>query len=224
MSQAADTNLDEELSIKKKPYITKKAWDQIEYRNELCKHRDSKEKIKQLSRDIAKDAAQDRKQSIIEQFNENPSDENKKHLWKSVKDQKRKFSPQFIKMKNKEGNHVPLTKRAEAIAEYLEQDHWNNTTDTGNPVTDAILEPNCANENPFDGEELNDALRLTKNNKQPGPDDVIMELLKWLDRDKRDKLLSSINDWWINKNAPDWLFLARIVPIYKKGDTDKASI
>ena len=71
-------------------------------------------------------------------------------------------------------------------------------------------------------DELKNALRMAKNNKQPGPDNVIMELLKWLDAQNRESLLDMLNQWWRHKNAPDELFMARVVPIYKKGDTDNA--
>ena len=50
-----------------------------------------------------------------------------------------------------------------------------------------------------------------------------MELLRWLDLQNRISLLELFNDWWRNKNAPDSLFLARVVPIFKKGDVDNAS-
>ena len=32
-----------------------------------------------------------------------------------------------------------------------------------------------------------------------------------------------INSWWTQKSAPEELFLARVAPIFKKGDTDVAS-
>ena len=54
--------------------------------------------------------------------------------------------------------------------------------------------------------QVNVALTSTKPNKQPGPDLVIMELFSWL------------NSWWSNQVAPN-VFYARVVPIYKKGDT-----
>ena len=50
-----------------------------------------------------------------------------------------------------------------------------------------------------------------------------MEFLKWLDAPNRDILLQLINSWWSNKTAPEELFLARVAPIFKKGDTDIAS-
>ena len=40
----------------------------------------------------------------------------------------------------------------------------------------------------FDLEELNAALKSTKFNKEPGPDLVRMELLRWLNKDNRKKV------------------------------------
>ena len=69
----------------------------------------------------------------------------------------------------------------------------------------------------FDLEELNTALKSTKLNKEPGPDLVRMELLRWLNKDNRKSLLELLNKWWRTKEAPSELFLARVVSIYKKG-------
>ena len=37
--------------------------------------------------------------------------------------------PKFLKLKIKEGKHVPLVDRAPTIAEYLETEHWTNPMD-----------------------------------------------------------------------------------------------
>ena len=49
-----------------------------------------------------------------------------------------------------------------------------------------------------------------------------MELFEWCDKGKKQILLDLINHWWLNETAPEELFNARVVPIYKKGETDKA--
>ena len=67
----------------------------------------------------------------LEEFNENPADKNKKDLWKAVKKLRAKFTPRYIQMKNKERRLVPLNKRAEGIADYLEKEHWSNPTRDG---------------------------------------------------------------------------------------------
>ena len=69
-------------------------------------------------------------------------------------------------------------------------------------------------------EELNEAMKLSKKGKAPGPDGIRMELI---DPDNRKWLLNTINKWWDEKKAPEELYHARVATIYKKGETDKAS-
>ena len=66
-------------------------------------------------------------------------------------------------------------------------------------------------------------MKVSKNNKQPGPDKVTMELLKWLNKDNKLILLGLFNDWLRNQNAADKLLLAGDAPISKQGDTDSAA-
>ena len=89
------------------------------------------EKLKQLQSDIKKAAKKDKKTHILEQFRENKEDKHKKHLWKAIKAMKSKFTPRYIQMRNRKGTLVPLKKRAEAIADYLENSHWSNPTADG---------------------------------------------------------------------------------------------
>ena len=133
-------------------------------------------------------------------------------------------------MRNRQGRLVPLNKRAETIAEYLEQDHWHNPVEQGKPRTPSMMkvipdrgpEHREAQRKQFDIKELKAALKKAKRNKEPGPDGIRMELLKWLDEGNQRALLGTINHWWESKKAPPELYFARIATIYKKGDTDKA--
>ena len=61
-------------------------------------------------------AQRDKREHLIEQFNEKTQDYNEKGLWRAVKGLKKKFAPNYAQMKNSEGKHVPLTSRAETIA------------------------------------------------------------------------------------------------------------
>ena len=47
--------------------------------------------------------------------------------------------------------------------------------------------------------------------------------LKLLNSGNRHCLLNLIKSWWLNRKAPKELFLAKVVPIYKKGDTHNAA-
>ena len=64
--------------------------------------------------------------SLMKKFNKNPKDPNKQGLWREVRSLKRKFTPQYVKMKKKHGKHDPLILRAETVASYLEEEHWKN--------------------------------------------------------------------------------------------------
>ena len=64
------------------------------------------------------------------------------------------------------------------------------------------------------------ALRTTKNNKQAGPDGLMMELFKWMDFNNRTWILNLINHWWVHKCAPGDVFVAGVVSIFKRENTD----
>ena len=164
--QAANEQLEEEPFEKKKDYISKQTWDKIEERNRLFKKDTRNEEVKKINREIAKDAKVDKRQHTIEQFNENPLDKNEKSLWKAVKGLKKKFQPKYVQMKSQDGKHVPLTKRAETIAQYLEQEHWKNDADMGigNPDFSKIFDDHFADERPFSMDELKVALKASKLN------------------------------------------------------------
>ena len=101
---------------------------------------------------------------------------------------------------------VPLRKRAEAIADYLEQQHWKNTFEGGESrqINRGILkkvmeeeekESKIRQRKQFTDDELDEAIKLTKKGKAPRPDGICMELFKWLSNVNRKWLLNMINQW-----------------------------
>ena len=140
----------------------------------------------------------------------------------SGQDLKKKFIPNYNKMKNLDGKHVPLNQKVETIADYLEKIYWTNPVEHA-VNTGSIFENNNALEECFTMPEFWTLIKLVKPNKQPGPDGIAMELVKWLDNANRCILLDLINIWWESQSAPSALFLARAIPIFKKGDTDIAA-
>lgn len=222
INKTAEENLREKDREIIKPYITQSTWELIQKRDKKVEEKALKHEITELNKQIKKEARKDKKQHLLEQFNENPADKNKKELWKSVKGLKSKYQPKFIKMKDKNGRMVPINKRAEAIAEYLEEKHWNNQEPEQEPEQANLLQGIQSREEEYTLEEYNCALNSTKNGKQPGPDGVTMELLRWMDKDNRVQVLTYINKLWEEEKAPKEMFKARVVPIYKKGPTDEA--
>ena len=117
-----------------------------------------------------------------------------------------------------------IVERAQTIANYLESKHWEHHLKPGTPHAAPILLLNSgADESVFALEKLNAALKSTKDNKQPGPDGLQVELLAWLNRGDRQFLLSLINSCWRCKEAPTEHFLARVVSLFKRGDSDNAA-
>ena len=147
---------------------------------------------------------------------------------------KTKFTPRYIQMKNRKGALVPLKQRAEAIADYLENSHWANPTADGakrDICRDKIRKGVAAEKQEkskarqradFTMEELNEAISLEKKGKAPGPDGIIIELIKWLGHQNRILLLKTMNDWWNAEEAPRELYFATVATIYKKGETNRA--
>ena len=151
----------------RKDYISSDTWDKIKERNEEQEKGDPEKKVIALNKEIKKMAFNNRKNQKLEEFNENPEDKNKKHLWKAVKNLKGKFTPKYIQMRNKEGRLVPLNKRAEAIADYLEKEHWYNPPEPGVDRTISrrklqLLENKAEQERPFEMKELLHCIGLTK--------------------------------------------------------------
>ena len=71
---------------KKKPYLSRETWTKIRTRNDMRANSATNKDIKQLSKEIAKDAKVDKQRDLIERFKENPEDKPKKQMWKAVKE------------------------------------------------------------------------------------------------------------------------------------------
>ena len=128
-----------------------------------------------------------------------------------MKDLKKNHQPQFIKIRNLDGTLVPPKDRAETIASYLERKHWSNPDIHEIKRNDAIHAlQHEFNTDRFTFEEYESALRTTKNNKQAGPDGLMMELFKRMDFNNRTWILNMINHWWVHKCAPEDVFVARL--------------
>ena len=69
--------------------------------------------------------------------------------------------------------------------------------------------------------ELEEVIRNLKRRKAPGPDEIPTETLKEMNGQQRKKILQLIKRWWINEDMGEEELRARVVLIYKKGDTNK---
>ena len=79
----------------------------------------------------SKKVREDKKEALLEQLRQNKEDPHEKHHWKAVSNLQEKITPKFIQMRNRSGMLVPLRKRAEAISDYLEEQHWQKNPAEG---------------------------------------------------------------------------------------------
>ena len=67
--------------------------------------------------------------------------------------------------------------------------------------------------------ELKAVLKKFKRRKAKGPDGIPMEVYKELNSENKTKLLELLNSWWEKEDIPEETLIAKIIFIYKKGDT-----
>ena len=75
------------------------------------------------------------------------------------------------------------------------------------------------NTEPITLEELKQIIKKLKRHKTPGPDEIPTEALKEMNDINLETILGIINEWWEQETIPDEAMNARVVFIYKKGDT-----
>jgi len=217
---AAETLTKKDPKIKK-PYISKETWDLMERRVKEVELGNT-ETAEGLTTMIQKQCRRDKLKWRLERLEE--SDQHG-YKWEELKTMKKKFTPQFAKLKDNEGKHIPVAKYAEKTAQYLDTKQWEKKecpewTGSAECVRNSGKEIN--NEN-FTTSEILDALRAIKNGKTPGPDKVRGELLKWLDMDNAEEM-KNIANWILARGKiTTSMQLANVVSIYKKGDSTNLS-
>ena len=220
MTDASKTNLIPISMTQRKRYLSHHTWSLIEERQDAHASHDA-QKVKDLTVQIKKNAKKDKQRFLVDSLMES-NDPRKQRA--AIKRLKKKRSPNFTKLKDKDGLQVGPRRRAEAIASYLQEVQWK---EPDLPPRKAFR-PNVAQDHlgfnigPVDLRELDLAIRKAKANKAPGPN-VCAELFKILDDFNRTLLLSLFNRWWTEEQNPEEHLFAQVVTDFKKGDTQKIS-
>ena len=160
-----------------------------------------------------------------------------KDKWFGIKRIKKKYQPKPYTRKDIRGDIVPLSKQAEAAAEYLEQIQWGATE------TNPQAQPTTRHTEEYHGEhkrktlatgryrngritkqELKFAIANLKKGKASGPDELTSEMIQAIESEENleilDDILDILNEWWENEDTPEELTKATIASIYKKGNTE----
>ena len=182
----------------------------------------NEEKTKEITKLLRIQRRQD-KQNRIQQELSNKLDV--RDWWAVIKKVKKQFSPMTYALKDRQGKRIPKKQRAEESAKHLEQNIWglDGMAKRADELRQNQIVENDGlyNVDEIQMQELNEALKKFKRRKSPGPDEIAMELYKELNSDNRRKLLLLINDWWTNENMTAEVCKARVVMIFKKGDSSK---
>ena len=68
-------------------------------------------------------------------------------------------------------------------------------------------------------EELDKAIKRLKIRKTGGPDETTIEMFKAMDEGNRDIIRKVLNEWWSREEIDKEALRARVVHIFKKGNT-----
>ena len=211
--------------IKKEIKIKKKKWEDYLAKKtdtEYNKYKIQRKKVNQLVKRAKTKSWQEFGEKI-----ENSNKVNQKLFYKILKSLRKDKTVQTLNIKNKDGEILTEDKSImkrwrEHFQELLgtededvkrsQQTKEENTREEGKIKT-ASQNPSYVTE-----EELDKALKRTKNGKAPGADKISAEMLKKMGNRGKLFLLELYNKLWSEEIIPhDWE-IGQIVPIHKKGD------
>ena len=188
------------------------------------------EEFAKLSKAYKKSRQEDRKKLVIESISR---DLDLRSRWLGIKELKSKYNPTPYHNVTKDGEHIKLHDRAQKAAEYLSREQWGELSQEqkdlketrkhkyrNNKITNYFsFEKYYTEEIMMD--ELRDIVKQLKRRKAPGPDEIPTELIKEMNEENLDKILALLNTWWREENIEEEDLKARVVLIFKKGDSNK---
>ncbi len=123
-----------------------------------------------------------------------------------------------------------MSKRAEMAAQYLKTEQWGKKENAqqeaerrSNWKISKIINKRTEEYRTCEIEiwEIKAIIRKLKRRKAPGPDEVPTEVFKEMGEEGLEEIRGILNDWWKEEDIPEEQLRARVVLIYKKGDTSK---
>eukprot|EP00973_Karenia_brevis_P061548 8559073-Karenia_brevis.AAC.1 len=218
--QIADTTIPKSGTKRKQEYITQDTTNLMEE----CRQRAQTgqltgEELKDTNKRIQKMLRKDRQEYQLRQVSRELDVRDK---WLGIKQLKKGYSPQPYCRRNKDGQMVPYKERAETAAKYLAEEVWGTPKKTRLHSNRKIYKNQHKNylTHQITLDELNWIIRRFKRHKTPGPDEVPIEVFKEMDEEHRIKVLNILNTWWDTEKIPKEELVARVVLIFKKGDSN----
>ena len=141
---------------------------------------------------------------------------------------RKEYTPHPYHRKEKGTNrHIQKELRAHKAAEYLAKEQWGRTEDEKRAAEridwkrTKIVQENQSQYyvGGITMVEIKQVIKKIKRKKAPGPDEIPAELFKELSEENLEELRELLNHWWVEEEIPEETLRARVVLIYKKGDT-----
>ena len=142
--------------------------------------------------------------------------------WMGIRGIKKEYQPSPYHRKTADESHIPKHKIAEEAARHLAQNQWGHSGNRPAELrTDKIVTAEVSyNVGDITLSELKKVVKKLKRRKSSGPDEVPMEIFKEMDDESLRRVLGILNQWWQQeKIEPEDALFARVVLLYKKGDT-----
>lgn len=219
MAEAAENTIPTKTTTMKKDDMSQESLRLIDDRAVLTKQ-DRLEEAALTTKLLKKQRKKDKIKAITESLNK---DIDIRDRWLGLRQLKKGYQINPFAIKNEEGQRISKENIAEEIAIHLENTTWNNKEAENKQLlinTRKIVETNeNYNTNQPTTKELKKVIKRMKRRKACGPDEIPMEMIKELDDTNLIKLYELICDWWNNENMPKEETRARVVSIFKKGDT-----
>jgi len=193
----------------------------LEQRGNAARDKDT-QKFMRLDKQFRKSKRNDKRDYILETIQK---DLDIRDRWMGIKRLRSTYTPQPYHRTTGERKHIHGSQRAQEAANYLSQKQWgkNNQFLEGTRDKRTIVQKT---ENEYNAQditlaELEAAIRRVKRHEAAGPDEIPMESYKEMNADNKNKVLQILKKWWNNEDMPEEMLRARVVMIYKKGDTNK---
>ena len=201
-------------------HISDRTWQKILRRN-AAHAAENWVLVAQLSREIKRDARQDKRNSLLVTLQQCQTEREK---WEGPKILRSKKIIHFTKLLDRHGNRVGPSQRPEAIADFLHHTQWTPANVPPYQHRPKILNIDLGiNVGPLTVSEVSEAIQKMKKGKAAGHDQISIDWIKALDSSNTEILTSALNKWWSQEYLPGDYLKAMVVSIYKKGNTQDIS-
>ena len=200
--------------------ITRETLELINKRGEAMKTNAPPDQIAQLTREIKKQRRQEKRTNLLATVS---AAVDNKNIWQGIRNLKSTYKPSPYNKVDRDGRHVPKEEHAESAAMHLATNQWGQIANAEEVMTDEYIVDDIAfyDVSPIHITELGETIRRCKKGKACGPDDIPMECFAEMNMSQLLMTLDMLNEWWNQEEIPSEVLKARVVLIFKKGDSSK---